>query len=1368
MSAVRQQDFPLAIRFFGEARKAAPEAPEVLFNLGLAEAQVPGRELRSLCWFEAYLAVSASASNAAAIRQQISDLEVRAEGNVRKIIDTMKLLAGKFPAGDSYGASATVEIACTLARSGDLDGAIAMADSLPDKDRDNARRNVVGVLARMDRLDDARKLAGSIGYDDPQQGRSARSDAYWSIAQKQISLQQFPDARQSIGCISTVYLLGEAAKALAAAGSREDAMAVLADFKQKMDKSQSTLETLVKVQAALGLREETAETLKRIDATLPKKASLSNNFSIHNALLAHLDASDIAGAKALLPRLIDDRKPPIIFLYKTEAAKSIKEAELRSKNAVAQSILDECRLQREKIRELSQSWDLDKAESLLDNPAIPAVFRIRIYGELAELYRKVARLDRLPDLLKKAEAAFPGIAADPLGAPAAAHWIAGIADAASETDAIQKWRIKSVQSVDPLLQKSAQDLDSGFEQIYGHYRKAEMADDIFLAALGSNDDKVFQAGVDACKRLASKMEAAQQGRLASRTLWRYWLVDGDYEKAAAFIKSIPDEKTRQQAMDRHHELQFGKMLAAGELAGARRMLDEISDAPSAYNFQKSDKSTLMRDLSEAFADEGDWGNAQSVADGIKDAGARESALNHMASSRADGQANQQSYSDLMKKQGAAKWHEKKASLAALTKPDDRLTAYRGLCCGAVEGLEEEQRGLIPDYFAEANALPGVYNRLNNLDDVARGARSLGLFEIDRHARALAFSGIQGASGTTSAINLSSYFLNPASLADYIEQASIRWHDQILLKAIDRLKSDENPAAAVRLVEKLSTTDETVRNRILVELWCAQDKPAEARAAFDRIGKDTSANGYAKSDATRALVRALIKSGDNATARTLFEETKKLRDNESTAMDMIADIGAAGETDWARENIRWIASASSRNYVEASVLGAQAAKNNDIGAARALLKKMQQDSYPYSPSQYRLIDAVIAAGNPKMALALIPELSDVSSRSYRRDSAIMAIAKSGDIASAKKAAEEIRNNARRYSIRCQIASLQGTNGDLDGKRATLLEARKLDPRTAADLDATAWANRETEKTSIYNLLDKTDFAAAQVAALKTGDETERNTLLSSIVYSAVQKKNHAAALSALAAISDAKKRSATAASAVDFSKDPSQIPALIDQINDPAIRVGALGRAINKAVSIGNVSPLVPVVTALPDGPAKAYLLADLLRAKIHLGLDTGTASLLPLALKALSAMPPDVWHTLLLCDLARLAGQTDPAQARLLQGHIETAAQALTGADAAIWKQFLADAQSTVIEAQKPPEPTGSSESPARAWLYQLENYLNKPEFMDFKSALDSAANSAPGGAGNQSWTLFCNVQRLAEDLIEKMKDLREVRAKQAGANRAK
>src|SRR5215471_18436290 len=55
IAAARQQDYKLAYRYFLEAQKADPDAPQIWFNLGLAASKLPGYELRALAWFQAYL-----------------------------------------------------------------------------------------------------------------------------------------------------------------------------------------------------------------------------------------------------------------------------------------------------------------------------------------------------------------------------------------------------------------------------------------------------------------------------------------------------------------------------------------------------------------------------------------------------------------------------------------------------------------------------------------------------------------------------------------------------------------------------------------------------------------------------------------------------------------------------------------------------------------------------------------------------------------------------------------------------------------------------------------------------------------------------------------------------------------------------------------------------------------------------------------------------------------------------------------------------------------------------------------------------------------------------------------------------------------
>jgi tetratricopeptide (TPR) repeat protein len=92
LAAAQQQDWKLAIRYFLEAQKADPDAPQIWFNLGLASSKLPGYELRALAWFQAYLLAVPDAPNTDAIRQQIATLEVAFESRMGKIIDALETI----------------------------------------------------------------------------------------------------------------------------------------------------------------------------------------------------------------------------------------------------------------------------------------------------------------------------------------------------------------------------------------------------------------------------------------------------------------------------------------------------------------------------------------------------------------------------------------------------------------------------------------------------------------------------------------------------------------------------------------------------------------------------------------------------------------------------------------------------------------------------------------------------------------------------------------------------------------------------------------------------------------------------------------------------------------------------------------------------------------------------------------------------------------------------------------------------------------------------------------------------------------------------------------------------------------------------
>jgi tetratricopeptide (TPR) repeat protein len=95
--AAKIPDYLLAIRYFQEARKIAPNAPVIYLNLGLAESKIPGRELRAIAWFGAYLAANPTASNAMAVKEQIAVLDVKSQSNLSRLIRLVQDASEQIP-----------------------------------------------------------------------------------------------------------------------------------------------------------------------------------------------------------------------------------------------------------------------------------------------------------------------------------------------------------------------------------------------------------------------------------------------------------------------------------------------------------------------------------------------------------------------------------------------------------------------------------------------------------------------------------------------------------------------------------------------------------------------------------------------------------------------------------------------------------------------------------------------------------------------------------------------------------------------------------------------------------------------------------------------------------------------------------------------------------------------------------------------------------------------------------------------------------------------------------------------------------------------------------------------------------------------
>ncbi len=155
--AAQQQDFALAAKFFAEARESAPEAPELLYNLGLAESKIPGRELRAIAWFGAYLAANPTAANAAAVKKQMDALEVKNQVSTTKfikaVVDAAKLVPGDrrvapllYWSPDLYDGGSLHFAVLLLARNGNSADALKVAEDLKDAYFRSRAQGAVGLI----------------------------------------------------------------------------------------------------------------------------------------------------------------------------------------------------------------------------------------------------------------------------------------------------------------------------------------------------------------------------------------------------------------------------------------------------------------------------------------------------------------------------------------------------------------------------------------------------------------------------------------------------------------------------------------------------------------------------------------------------------------------------------------------------------------------------------------------------------------------------------------------------------------------------------------------------------------------------------------------------------------------------------------------------------------------------------------------------------------------------------------------------------------------------------------------------------------------------------------------------------------------
>jgi len=307
IAAARQQQWMIAIRNFLKVQAKAPASPEVLFNLGLAESKVPGRELRAMAWFRAYLLSAPDAPNAEAVRSEMVNLKVRAEGTVEKLIGQ----AGRLASMESAPQSHYADIAVAQARARDVAAgkrmaAKAMSDKYSTFFVNGALSRIAAIQYYAGDASGAEETIREIGAGGSQERPYAfQSAAHGYMAVLQAADGDFPRAEASLdlaranGSICWASLFVATKEALADRG--DQASSLLAKILAvPLEDSSTFLGKILIVQGFLGDRDGAEKTSRKHIENLKRNSFLSRQ-EIQNA--ERSDREEVARAESDRPAL---------------------------------------------------------------------------------------------------------------------------------------------------------------------------------------------------------------------------------------------------------------------------------------------------------------------------------------------------------------------------------------------------------------------------------------------------------------------------------------------------------------------------------------------------------------------------------------------------------------------------------------------------------------------------------------------------------------------------------------------------------------------------------------------------------------------------------------------------------------------------------------------------------------------------------------------------------------------------------------------------------------------------------------------------------------------------------------------------------
>ncbi len=1263
--AVEQKEWPLAVRYFEEARKAAPLAPEVLFNLGLSESMIPGRELRSIAWFQAYLSASPAASNKAAVKEMIDRLEVRVEGTMGKLAGQAKQIAVKFPQ-ESERIGAYSRLAEEMAGAGDTTGTAQIASLIPGK-QENSLAPIARALAK------AGDIAGAKAIASRMEGDVFKSSAFQDIATAQA------EAGDTAGAWATLERsthpgykhngMIAIARALYKRGEKEEAQRTLVKAADATTQSAVKYADWAKAQKTQWEQDRKAKEYSDIGRAQAEigdvRGALRTADLIPQQGTIHMTNArgDVTGSK-ISPQYGDQWKSgiytAIFWAYQSGVLKSsddvtlLQEVAARMKEgnekANLLSLLGEKRykLVEESLRAsdargamntaaaisdaeykskayeaitryLLSKGDLSSAQAQLEsisNAGVRAQLSITLAGKFA--IRKEERKAR--DILAKARKYAQANKNDSaLRYIASAQAEAGDLDGAMETIAVIA---NSSEKGNPYNIVVGKQLESN--DLSGAKKTAGLMPD------GGNrhstlqtiaDKEALTGRVEDAKRTASAIPDEAYKNSAFFCITDAQALRGDFRGALITVELITKDTYKQTVYARIAELQ----LRAGYVAAARETIGKATELSARINDPAGQ--------TEAFCN---------VAD-------RMIRPFHMG---AKGR-------ELLVSAGNA--------ASRIVDPEKRSEMQAGY-----SGLYQSQRG--------AGVFTGSRESFWSAFDSAhliKGSAGKKAYRFESLAKLQAQEGdLIGAQKTAAMIGERQRW---ESTQEAIASAAAGYG---------------NVKAAEEIAGQLRSKHE--KERIYSAMLKAEAEKGRLDAAQRVLARITDQNRL--DYANEAIAFAFLKTGDVPNAKAAASRMKK--DPDSRLGEAMAKAGAL---DWVWQTAPTLKSNYDEQQFYRSIAEAQA-RSGDLSGAK------KTASFIRDHFQTTLICTALAkGGDSAWALESAAGIKNVQYRYRAYEGIATAMAERGDTAGAKRVLGTIKKGGLTINTARDVAGIQVKMGDIAGAMETLAAIHPKD----AEFDS--WA--------AYEIASRQPDAQWKQTAAGIKDDYWKTKLFSEKAQSL---EDRTAAAEAAAAIPDVFEKSLAylALARKDLKKgNLSGASELAGLIPDTECRMLALSELTFSEINRANLMSIVPKIQQLPDSAGKAYILLDAATALVETGNSKEAAPLLSATVKAARAMPDTFWKARLFAEIGKIAHAAREEALFTDAGRIaETAAAALKEGEKVLWTNYRAQPEPPELEQV---EAAAERKKRTEKWTKFIQGDLNKPLFLDIQSHIQSLAGKA-------------------------------------------